>query len=62
VLRDDAIRAGLIKPTKDDVDRMNLTRDELIKVQDDISKADLVRLGFETEEKPKGKTAKKKIK
>jgi len=27
MLRDDAIRAGLIKPTKEDIERMNLTVD-----------------------------------
>ena len=47
MLRDDAIRQGLLKPTKEDIERMNLTKD------------DLVKLGFEKEGKPK-KTATKK--
>lgn len=33
MLRDDAIREGLIKPTKEDIERMNLTKDELVEIR-----------------------------
>ena len=38
MLKDDAIRAGLLQPTKDDIKRMNLKQSDLEKIKGKLKK------------------------